>query len=178
MKIAVIGAGTIGASWAAYFLSRGLSVTASDPSPGAPDLIRRMVEAAWPILMRLGGKADANPNAWRFEADPVAAVAGTLMTASTLGDTSPLLKWSFAIIAGGGVSSIVHMGTSALRAAVSLPTGGLANPVVSSGEGLGAIVLTLLALFLAPLAFIIVLWMLYRIVKRFRQRLAGPTQDT
>ena len=109
---------------------------------------------------------------------PAAAVAGTLMTASTLGDTSPLLKWSFAIIAGGGVSSIVHMGTSALRAAVSLPTGGLANPVVSSGEGLGAIVLTLLALFLAPLAFIIVLWMLYRIVKRFRQRLAGPTQDT
>jgi len=57
--VAVIGAGTIGASWAAYFLSRGLSVTASDPSPGAPDLIRRMVE-----------------NAWRFEADPVAAVAG------------------------------------------------------------------------------------------------------
>ena len=73
--VAVIGAGTIGASWAAYFLSRGLSVTASDPSPGAPDLIRRMVENAWPILMRLGGKADANPNAWRFEADPVAAVA-------------------------------------------------------------------------------------------------------
>ena len=70
--VAVIGAGTIGASWAAYFLSRGLSVTASDPSPGAPDLIRRMVENAWPILMRLGGKADANPNAWRFEADPVA----------------------------------------------------------------------------------------------------------
>ena len=74
--VAVIGAGTIGASWAAYFLSRGLSVTASDPSPGAPDLIRRMVENAWPTLMRLGGKADANPNAWRFEADPVAAVAG------------------------------------------------------------------------------------------------------
>jgi 3-hydroxybutyryl-CoA dehydrogenase len=51
-------------------------VTASDPSPGAPDLIRRMVENAWPVLMRLGGKADANPNAWRFEADPVTAVAG------------------------------------------------------------------------------------------------------
>ena len=59
--VAVIGAGTIGASWAAYFLSRGLSVTASDPSPGAPDLIRRMVENAWPILMRLGGKPDPTP---------------------------------------------------------------------------------------------------------------------
>lgn len=75
-RVAVIGAGTIGASWAAYFLSRGLEVVASDPSPGAPELIRRMVEEAWPILMRLGGKADADPKAWRFEADPVAAVAG------------------------------------------------------------------------------------------------------
>jgi carnitine 3-dehydrogenase len=74
--VAVIGAGTIGASWAACFLSRGLRVTASDPSPGAPELIRRMVEDAWPVLMRLGGNADADPDAWRFEADPVAAVAG------------------------------------------------------------------------------------------------------
>jgi len=55
--VAVIGAGTIGASWAAYFLSRGLSVTASDPSPGAPDLIRRMVEKSSTIrnLRSLGG---------------------------------------------------------------------------------------------------------------------------
>jgi len=61
---------------------------------------------------------------------------------------------------------------------VSLPTGGLANPVVSSGEGLGAIVLTILALFLAPLAFVIVLWMLYQIVKRLRQRAAEPLSGT
>lgn len=101
---------------------------------------------------------------------PAAAIAGTLMTASTLGDTSPLLKWSFALIAGGGVSSMVHFGTSALRAAVSLPTGGLANPMVSSGEGIGAIAMTLLALFLAPVAFIVVLWMLYRIGKRMLMR--------
>lgn len=99
---------------------------------------------------------------------PAAAIAGTLMTASTLGDTSPLLKWSFALIAGGGISSLVHFGTSAARAAVSLPTGGLANPIVSSIEGGGAIVLTILALFLAPLAFAVVLWMLFRIIKRLR----------
>jgi carnitine 3-dehydrogenase len=41
--VAVIGAGTIGASWAAYFLSRGLAVTVSDPSPGAPALVARMI---------------------------------------------------------------------------------------------------------------------------------------
>jgi len=74
--VAVIGAGTIGASWAAYFLSRGLAVRASDPAPGAPDLLRRMIAEAWPVLMRLGGRADADPEAWSFDPDPAAAAAG------------------------------------------------------------------------------------------------------
>ncbi len=39
-QVAVIGAGTIGASWAAYFLSRGLDVTASDPAPGGEAFAR------------------------------------------------------------------------------------------------------------------------------------------
>lgn len=96
---------------------------------------------------------------------PAAAVAGTLMTASTLGEASPLLKWSFAIIAGGGVSSLVHVSTASLRAAVSLPTGGLANPIVSSFEGIGALGLTLLALFVPLLALVIVVWLMYRSFK-------------
>jgi hypothetical protein len=101
---------------------------------------------------------------------PAAAIAGTLMTASTLGETSPLLKWSFALIAGGGVSSMVHFGTSALRGAVSLPTGGLGNPLVSSAEGVGAIGLTLLALFVPVLALVVVIWLLYRCVKWLMKR--------
>jgi hypothetical protein len=108
---------------------------------------------------------------------PAAAIAGTLMTASTLGDTSPLLKWSFALIAGGGISSMVHFGSSAVRAAVSLPTGGLANPVVSSSEGLGAILLSILAIFLPILAFIVVLWLLVRIVKRIRMPWSKTRSD-
>ena len=75
-RVAVIGAGTIGASWTAWFLSRGLEVVCSDPSPGAPDLIKRMVEGAWPILQRLGATPDADPTRWRFERDPAKAVEG------------------------------------------------------------------------------------------------------
>jgi carnitine 3-dehydrogenase len=75
-RVAVIGAGTIGASWTAWFLSRGLEVVASDPSPGAPGLIRRMVEGAWPILQQLGAVPGADPGRWRFESDPVQAVHG------------------------------------------------------------------------------------------------------
>lgn len=100
---------------------------------------------------------------------PAAAIAGTLLTASTVGDVSPFLKWSLAIVAGGGVSSLVHLGSSTVRATVSLPTAGLGNPLVSSGEGLGSIVLTLLAIFMPLLAIFFVIWLIYRGLKRFRR---------
>ncbi|HKX11277.1 MAG TPA: 3-hydroxyacyl-CoA dehydrogenase NAD-binding domain-containing protein [Stellaceae bacterium] len=74
--VAVIGAGTIGASWAAYFLSRGMSVTASDPAPNGEAFIRDYVRTAWPTLERTGLVPGASPDRLRFERDPVAAVAG------------------------------------------------------------------------------------------------------
>src|SRR6266436_3598888 len=46
--VAVIGTGTIGASWAAFFLSRGLRVSASDPAPQAEPQLRQFVDAVWP----------------------------------------------------------------------------------------------------------------------------------
>ena len=72
-RVAVIGAGTIGASWAAYFLAKGLEVTVSDPVPAARDLTQRMIETAWPIL-RATGVATGGPAQWRFELDPIKAV--------------------------------------------------------------------------------------------------------
>ena len=73
-QVAVIGAGTIGASWAAYFLSRGLSVVASDPAEHGEEFVRRYVETAWPTLTRLGLGPNAAPDRIRFVRDPVAAV--------------------------------------------------------------------------------------------------------
>ncbi len=74
--VAVLGTGTIGASWAAFFLSRGLSVAASDPAPQAEAFLRRFVESAWPTLERLGLHPEADPARLTFTADPVAAVEG------------------------------------------------------------------------------------------------------
>ena len=34
-RVAIVGAGTIGASWAALFLAHGLEVVVSDPAPDA-----------------------------------------------------------------------------------------------------------------------------------------------
>jgi carnitine 3-dehydrogenase len=75
-RVAVIGAGTIGASWAANFLARGLDVTASDPAPEGEAFLRRYVAEAWPVLARFGLAPDASPDRLAFVGDPLAAVAG------------------------------------------------------------------------------------------------------
>jgi carnitine 3-dehydrogenase len=75
-RVACIGAGTIGASWAASFLFAGLDVVASDPAPEGEAFARRTVAAAWPTLAKLGSPAPgASPDRLRFVRDPAAAVA-------------------------------------------------------------------------------------------------------
>ncbi len=73
-RVAVIGAGTIGASWAAYFLSRGLGVAVWDPAPNAEPFVRDFIARAWPTLQALGA-VTATPGPLSFHADPAAAVA-------------------------------------------------------------------------------------------------------
>jgi len=76
-RVAVIGAGTIGASWAAVFLARGLTVAASDPAPGAEAFLKGFIAAAWPSLGRLSSLADEPPwHALSFHAEPERALAG------------------------------------------------------------------------------------------------------
>ena len=53
-RIAIIGTGVIGASWASLFLAKGLHVVATDPAPNAEASLRKFVETAWPALKRLG----------------------------------------------------------------------------------------------------------------------------
>ena len=53
-RVAIIGTGVIGASWAALFLAKGLEVVATDVAPDAETALRRFVENAWPALERLG----------------------------------------------------------------------------------------------------------------------------
>lgn len=75
-RVAVIGTGVIGASWAAHFLARGLDVTATDPAPGAERRLRADVAKHWPLLERLGLADGASPDRLAFTAEPALAVAG------------------------------------------------------------------------------------------------------
>jgi len=74
-RVAIIGTGVIGASWAALFLAKGLKVAATDVAPGAEKALRHFVEAAWPALEQLGLAPGASQSNLTFTADLAACVA-------------------------------------------------------------------------------------------------------
>jgi len=75
-RVAIIGTGVIGASWAALFLAKGLEVVATDIAPNAEAALKRFVEAAWPALERLGLAPGASRSKLMFTPDLLAAVKG------------------------------------------------------------------------------------------------------
>jgi 3-hydroxyacyl-CoA dehydrogenase len=74
-RIAIIGTGVIGASWAALFLAKGLKVAATDVAPGSEKALRHFVEAAWPALEQLGLAPGASQSNLTFTPDLAGCVA-------------------------------------------------------------------------------------------------------
>jgi hypothetical protein len=100
---------------------------------------------------------------------PLALLAGTVVSAAVIADLPPLIKWSTAIIAGGGVAAITQGITTLVRAKSTALTAGIGNPLVSTVEMFAAVVIAVLAL-LAPLlalALVVALcWVTVRLVRR------------
>src|SRR5271166_4289526 len=74
-RVAIVGTGLIGGSWAACFLAHGLDVVATDPAPGTEDKMRQYVEAVWAALTKIGLAPGASTSRLRFTADLKEAVA-------------------------------------------------------------------------------------------------------
>ena len=53
-KVALVGTGVIGASWATLFLAKGLDVVATDPAPNAEALLRETIARQWSAMETLG----------------------------------------------------------------------------------------------------------------------------
>ena len=66
-RIAVVGAGVIGASWAAYFAARGCDVVVTDPAPGAHAALESMLTPQWAQLAAIGLAPGAARENIRFE---------------------------------------------------------------------------------------------------------------
>jgi len=65
-RIAIVGTGVIGASWAAEFLARGLDVVATDPAPKAEANLREYIDEAWKDLTSIGLSKGASRDRLRF----------------------------------------------------------------------------------------------------------------
>jgi carnitine 3-dehydrogenase len=75
-RIAVVGTGVIGASWAAYFLAKGFDVAATDPADGAEKRLRTLVDGFWRTLERVSLVEGASRSRLRFDHDIRRAVEG------------------------------------------------------------------------------------------------------
>lgn len=96
-------------------------------------------------------------NALDTIATPAAMIAGTLTTmAVSTGEMSQFASWAAALIVGGGTAGAVQMTSVAVRGLSTATTGGVANPVVSTGEWIGAFVVSILSL-LVPILVVLLL---------------------
>ena len=111
-------------------------------------------------------------------ATPAAIVAGTIVTASAVGDMSPFLKWSLAVIGGGSAAGLVQGATVVTRAASTASTGGLANPVVATLELVGSVVTSILAIVVPVLAVALVLLAIFILGRKALRKFRTPQPIT
>jgi len=115
-RIAVIGAGTIGASWAAYFLARGFEVSAYDPAPNGEDFARRFIDNAWPTLKKLKAvQAGADRKRLSFFKDPATAAKGAAFVQESGPEREDVKIELFAAIDGAApADSVIASSSSGL----------------------------------------------------------------
>lgn len=110
-------------------------------------------------------------------AAPASLVAGIVLSAAVMTDVPPIVKWTAAVIAGGGIAGLTQGVTTVVRAKSTVLTGGVGNPVISTLELGGALLVSLLAL-AAPLvalgAVILFLWIAMRLVRQLFRREKQP----
>ncbi|MPZ37280.1 MAG: DUF4126 family protein [Rhizobiales bacterium] len=102
-------------------------------------------------------------------ATPGAFVAGTVVSAAVMTDLPPMVKWTAAVIAGGGVAGVTQGITAMVRANSTVLTGGLGNPFIATAELVGSALVSLLALavpFVALALVILFLWLAMRLRRR------------
>jgi hypothetical protein len=106
-------------------------------------------------------------------ATPGAVIAGTIASAAVMTDVPPMLKWTAAVIAGGGVAGVTQGLTAMLRTKSTVFTGGLGNSAVATAELGGASLISVLAL-AAPVAALILVvlffWLAFRLARSLAER--------
>lgn len=120
-------------------------------------------------------------------ATPAAIGGGTVIVSALLPEMNDFMQWGTALILGGGSAGVVQGSTVLARGLSTTSSGGLANPILSTGETAGSLFVIVMALLL-PILFgivvlVVVFWLLARLIRFCKQRNemrsanrpAGPT---
>jgi hypothetical protein len=108
-------------------------------------------------------------------ATPAAFVAGAVVSAAVMTDVPPMVKWTAAVIAGGGIAGLTQGLTGMLRAHSTVLTGGLGNSVIATGELGGALLITFLALAAPAAAIALVILFMWLVIRLLRRAFRGAT---
>ena len=111
-------------------------------------------------------------------ATPAAFVAGTIVSAAVMIDAPPMVKWTAAVIAGGGVAGLTQGLTGILRAHSTVLTGGLGNFVISTAQLGGAVLISFLALAAPAVAIALVVLFLLVTIRLLRRLLRREKSST
>ena len=107
-------------------------------------------------------------------ATPAAVVAGVVVMAGAVHGMSPFLRWSLAVIAGGGIAGTVQALTGMTRLTSTATTGGLGNPLVATAELGGSTVLSIAAIVIPVAAVLAVMIMIYLVGRKLSKSRRQP----
>lgn len=107
---------------------------------------------------------------------PSSIAGGTMLLASVNPELEPLIKWTLALVAGGGTAGIISAGTAVTRLKSTAISGGATNFIIATIENAGSLFLTLVAFLIPLLAVIIVAGFLYfcvMLIRKVKRTVAG-----
>ncbi len=109
---------------------------------------------------------------------PLAIFAGIILSGAVVTDFPPLIKWSLALIAGGGIAGTIHAATGLIRLKSSALTGGAGNPVVSTAEAGSSVALSAIAIFIPAVAVLIVGIMIVYFTFMIKKKFFSPPSES
>ena len=87
---------------------------------------------------------------------PASVIAGIVVAASVITDMHPILRWTLAVIAGGGIATVTSLISNGAHGVSTVASGGAANPAVSGVESILSVTAAILAIAIPILAFILI----------------------
>lgn len=108
-------------------------------------------------------------NALNAASSPLAVVAGVVVSASVFTEMNPLVLWTMAIVAGGGMAGVSKAANGSTRLLSTVTTAGMGNPIWTTIETVGAFLLSLLSIWLpllAGLVLVVLFFFGWRLMRR------------